>query len=158
MVTWGRFKELRPDLAQAGRELFYQFGGVGLGFLATVSKDGGPRLHPVCPILTEADLFCLVIPSLKRQDLIRDGRYALHAYPPSNNEDAFLVTGVARLRQEPDLRREVEAAFLAERGWESLPGSESQQLFELQIGTCLVTRTTGFADFEPRHAFWKAPD
>jgi hypothetical protein len=157
MVTWGRFNELRPDLAQAGRELFYQFGGVGLGFLATVRKDGGPRLHPVCPILTETDLFCLVIPSLKRQDLVRDGRYALHAYPPANNEDAFLVTGVARLRQEPQLRREVEATFLAERGWESLPGSESQQLFDLRIGTCLLTRTTGFGDFEPRHTFWKAP-
>lgn len=157
MVTWGGLAELRPDLAEAGRELFYQFGGVGLGFLATVRRDGGPRLHPVCPILSGAGLFCLVIPSFKRQDLHRDGRYALHAYPPANNEDAFLVTGAARLRPEPDLRREVEAKFLAERRWESLPGSEDQELFELLIGTCLLTRTAGFGDFDPKNTFWKAP-
>ncbi len=157
MVTWGELTEIRPDLAQAGRELLYQFGGVGLGFMATVRKDGGPRLHPVCPILVDAGLFCLLIPSLKRQDLHRDGRYALHAYPPANNEDAFLISGGARLRPEADLRRAVEATFLAEREWETLPGAETQELFELLIGTCLVTRTRGFGDFDPKHTFWKAP-
>jgi hypothetical protein len=36
MVTWGGLREVRPDLAEAGRARFYQF-GVGLAFLATVA-------------------------------------------------------------------------------------------------------------------------
>ena len=44
MLTWAEFAHARPDLAEAGRRLLYQF-GVGLGFLATVRADGGPRLH-----------------------------------------------------------------------------------------------------------------
>jgi hypothetical protein len=47
MLTWAEFAHARPELAEAGRRLLYQF-GVGLGFLATVRADGGPRLHPMC--------------------------------------------------------------------------------------------------------------
>jgi hypothetical protein len=38
-----------------GRDLLYQF-GVGLGFLSTVRRDGGPRVHPICPILHDDQL------------------------------------------------------------------------------------------------------
>jgi hypothetical protein len=47
MLRWADFQRVRPDLAEAGRRLLYQF-GVGLAFLATVRADGGPRLHPRC--------------------------------------------------------------------------------------------------------------
>jgi hypothetical protein len=50
--TWvtsrGELTERRPDLAQAGRALIYQF-GVGFAFLGTTRSDGGPPLHPICP-------------------------------------------------------------------------------------------------------------
>jgi hypothetical protein len=46
------FQRVRPDLAEAGRRLLYQF-GVGLAFLATLRADGGPRLHPMCPLVTD---------------------------------------------------------------------------------------------------------
>jgi hypothetical protein len=45
MLRWTEFQRVRPDLAEAGRRLLYQF-GVGLAFLATLRADGGPRLHP----------------------------------------------------------------------------------------------------------------
>src|SRR6266704_3965772 len=45
----------RPDFADAGRALLYQF-GVGLAFLATVRRDGGPRVHPVCPLICHGGL------------------------------------------------------------------------------------------------------
>ena len=56
VVTWGEFRSERPDLADTGRGLLYNF-GIGLGFLATVRTDGGPRVHPVCPILTDDHLY-----------------------------------------------------------------------------------------------------
>src|SRR5436309_2862394 len=78
MVTWKEFAAAAPALAEAGRSLLNQF-GVGLAFLATVRKDGAPRLHPVCPVLSNDRLFVLITPaSPKRHDLVRDGRPFLH--------------------------------------------------------------------------------
>ncbi len=77
MVTWKQFAAAEGDLADVGRLLLFQF-TVGLAFLATVRKDGAPRLHPVCPVLSGDHLFVLITPtSPKRSDLLRDGRYAL---------------------------------------------------------------------------------
>ncbi len=47
-ITWGEFEQAQPGLAEAGGALLYQF-GVGLALLATVRRDGGPRVHPMCP-------------------------------------------------------------------------------------------------------------
>ena len=92
VLTWPEFARARPDLADAGRALLYQY-GVGLAFLATVDRHGGPRTHPVCPLVADDGLFLFVIPSPKRNDLHRDGRFALHAFPPEANEDAFSIYG-----------------------------------------------------------------
>jgi hypothetical protein len=69
MVTWKEFGAAEPDLAEIGCSLLFQH-QVGLAFLATVRKDGAPRLHPVCPVLSNHRLFVLVTPtSPKRYDL-----------------------------------------------------------------------------------------
>ncbi len=81
-----------PDLAESGRGLLYQY-GIGLGSLATVRPDGGPRLHPFCPVIAEGGLFAFIVPSPKRADLLRDGRYAIHAFPPEDVDDEFLAMG-----------------------------------------------------------------
>ena len=69
MLTWQQFAAAQPKLAETGQRLLYQY-GIGLGFLATVRKDGGPRLHPVCPILHTGHLYLFVLGSSpKRYDL-----------------------------------------------------------------------------------------
>jgi hypothetical protein len=50
MVTWAEFTASEPKLAEAGRSQLFQF-RVGLAFLATVLRDGAPRLHPVCGVV-----------------------------------------------------------------------------------------------------------
>src|SRR3954454_18121038 len=92
MDTWGSFAAARPDLAEAGRAMFYEV-GVGLAFLATVRNDGGPRLNPMCPLMDGRGLYAFIIPSPKRGDLVRDGRYSMHSYPRPDDEDAFMVSG-----------------------------------------------------------------
>ena len=99
MATWGDLTSSDPAMADAGRGLLYQFAGVGLAFLGTVRKDGVARLHPVCPLLTTDRMYVFVVPSSKRNDLLRDGRCALHSFPCEDNEDAFGVTGRARARR-----------------------------------------------------------
>src|SRR5882724_11057168 len=108
MVTWKEFAAAQPDLADIGQALLFQF-KVGLGFLATVRKDGGPRLHPVCPVLSNDRLFVLVVPtSPKRQDLLQDGRYALQTFPqPKPGSDEFYISGKAVLVDDQAARADV---------------------------------------------------
>jgi hypothetical protein len=156
VLTWAEFARQRPDLATAGQELIYFF-GVGLAFLGTVRKDGGPRVHPVCPVLVEDRLLAFVIPSPKLNDLRRDPRYALHSYPLPENEDVFYMTGRIELRLDAELWRSAEAIYCQERHWNLPPPDFAQQtLAEFLIQSCLLTRTTGHGDFKPRHTVWKA--
>jgi hypothetical protein len=157
MATWAEFTALRPDLADRGRALLYQV-GVGLAFLATIRPDGGPRLHPMCPLLTDAGLFAFIVPSPKQRDLRRDGQFAMHSFPCDDNEDAFFVAGRACLIDDGTLRGTLARQFVDERsqfGVESPP--EADELFEFEIERCLVTTTTGHGDFNPQHAVWVAP-
>ena len=48
MTTWAAFAASAPKLAAVGSRFFYMY-GVGIGFLATVRRDGGPRVHPISP-------------------------------------------------------------------------------------------------------------
>ena len=154
MVRWGEFERLRPDLAQAGRELFYFF-GVGLALLGTVRKDGGPRVHPVCPLIVDSHLLAFIIRSPKLRDLLRDGRYALHSYPLPDNEDIFYVTGEAQVSTDASLRSRAARLFQEERSGVTLEVA-AQTLVEFQIETCLLTRSTSHGDPDPQHTIWKA--
>jgi hypothetical protein len=155
-VRWAKFAAMRPDLASAGRDLLYQF-SVGLAFLSTVRPDGGPRVHPVCPVLVSDRLLAHVIPSPKRDDLHRDSRYALHSFPSPDNEDAFYLTGRAQPVSDPGLAGSAAAQFLAERGIQTEPdGFADGEFFEFLLGRCLLTRTTGHGDWHPQHTTWAA--
>ncbi len=155
-VGWTAFSDERPDLAQAGRDILYQF-GVGLGFLATVRRDGGPRVHPVCPILHDGELYLLLIPSPKRDDLLRDKRFALHSFPTDDNEDAFSVTGTAEPVDDPAEREAAIARFLEERPTLRIDRNDldAQRLFACRLDRCLLTRTDGHGDPRPRHETWR---
>src|SRR5882672_7428615 len=110
MMTWKEFATAQPELAEVGRSLLFQF-KVGLAFLATVRKDGAPRLHPVCPVLSNDHLFVLVPPtSPKRRDLLRDGRYALQTFPqPKPGSDEFYIAGKTILVEDATTRAAVFA-------------------------------------------------
>jgi len=157
MATWRDLRADRPDLAEAGRALLYQF-GVGLAFLGTVRPDGGPRLHPICPLFADNRLFAFLVPSPKREDLGRDPRYALHSFPCAESEDAFYLRGEARPCDDDALRAQLTAQFLAERSQLALSADElvDQGLFEFDVDRCLLTRTDGHGDPKPRHTVWPA--
>ncbi len=156
MATWGDLESSNAAMADAGRALLYQF-GVGLAFLGTVRKDGVARLHPVCPLITDDCMYLFVIPSAKRNDLLRDGRYALHSFPCDTNEDAFGMSGTARLVVDDARRRELGDQFAAERASFGSPHPAAEDLlFELSLDSCFLTRTTGHGDPNPQHQHWRA--
>jgi hypothetical protein len=157
MLTWGEFRSERPDLADAGRGLLYNF-GIGLGFLATVRPDGGPRVHPICPVLMDDHLYSLIVPGPKLTDLRRDGRFALHSetIPPPRQDDAFYLTGMAAEVTDPPTWERAATQLLAERGLESRwPGFEAQVLFEFLLGRCLLTMTEPRDGLPAGHTIWR---
>lgn len=157
MITWTEFERQQPALAEAGRRQLYQV-GIGLAFLATIRPCGGPRVHPVCPVISPAGLHLLVIAGPKRQDLRRDGRYALHSEtcPPPRQDDSFAVSGRAREVTDAAAVRAVRGQVLAERDGKVWPGFDEETVFELGIERCLLMLTEADCTFPAGPTIWKA--
>lgn len=153
MVTWKELTVTEPELAERGRALLFQY-GVGLAFLATIRKDGGPRLHPVCPILSNEHLYLLITPtSPKRYDLLRDGRYALQSFPQSTEgSEEFYLAGQAEWIKDSAVRAAVfrDTKHIAD---------EREILFELKVERVMHTRweNVGTPQLRPIHRKWRAP-
>ena len=153
MVTWKEFAAVEPDLADVGRSLLFQF-NVGLAFLATVRKDGAPRLHPVCPVLSDSRLFVLITAtSPKRFDLLRDGRYALQTFPQAKaGSDEFSIAGRAVLVDDPAARADIlrDAKHMADA---------VETAFEFLIDRVMHTRWENVLTPQMRsvHTKWRAP-
>ncbi len=153
MVTWEEFALQCPELAEAGKRMIYQF-GPGLGYLATVRKDGAPRLHPVCPLLADNHLYVFIHPqSPKNGDLLRDGRYALHTFPPEQGDDEFFCAGNAEHITDPQIRARAVAAVKHRK----IPDHEV--FFELKIERVLHTTWENWATpkSRPLYTRWRAP-
>jgi hypothetical protein len=157
MITWTEFSRCQPALTAAGRAQLYQV-GIGLGFLATVRPDGGPRVHPVCPVISAAGLHVLIVAGPKQADLRRDSRYALHSEtcPPPREEDGFAVIGQAAAVFDPAVRAVVRDQVLAERGGKVWPSFDADALFELRIERCLLMLTRDEGSFSRGPTIWRA--
>src|SRR5207245_11850 len=80
-----------PDLAPLARA---RFEATGLGLLATLRRDGSPRISGIEPLFTSDELWLGMMPgSRKVTDLLRDPRFALH----SATEDKQVTHGDARI-------------------------------------------------------------
>jgi hypothetical protein len=102
-MSWRFLEEQSPELAKFGLE---RLNGK-VAYLATLRKDGSPRVHPMTPIIGEGHLFVFMEPtSPKGHDLQRDGRYAIHCSvgDTSGESGEFNLAGQARLIDDPDLR------------------------------------------------------
>jgi hypothetical protein len=67
-----------------------------IAYLASVRRDGGPRLHPFCPILAAGRLFAAIPRSSpKGWDLRRDPRCVIHALP-GREDDELSIRASAR--------------------------------------------------------------
>jgi hypothetical protein len=102
-MSWKKLVAEDPDLAEFGQRRFAS----RVAYLATVRKDGTPRVHPVTPILGDGNLFVFMDrTSPKGTDLKRTGRYAMHA--SVENEDGgqgeFFISGRAELVEDETFR------------------------------------------------------
>jgi hypothetical protein len=155
-ISWAELRKEAPALADSGQKLLFRIRPqVGWAFIATLRKDGAPRLHPISVVRARERLY-VIIPhsSPKCADLLRDGRYALQAFPPSENEAGgeFYLAGVAERIQDPAVCQ----AILDETGVRVEPG---EVLFELTLERVMLTRLeeAGTPAEHPVHSIWPAP-
>lgn len=101
-------------------------------------------------------MFAFIVPSPKQADLRRDGIYAMHSFPCPDNEDAFSLTGVARLIEDENVRDILGRQFVHERSQFPVAApADDDALFQFDIDSCLLTRTTGHGDPTPQHTVWR---
>lgn len=143
-MSWKILEEQQPELAAFGAE---RLNGK-VAYLATVRKDGAPRVHPMTPIVGDGHLFVFMEPtSPKGHDLKRDGRYAIHCAvsDTSGASGEFIVTGQAHAADDPELR--ALAVRLA-----SYAPADRYRLFEFDVDGAASTTYPGD---QPVRRNWK---
>jgi hypothetical protein len=153
MATWAEFEVAAPQLAAKGRALLYLY-GPPLGYLATVRPDGGPRVHPFCPIIAKGGFWAYILRrSPKGADLRRDPRFALHAFSPTDVDDEFFVRGHAEPTEPTaDLKAAIIAAAVP-----ATVGADEEQLFHFLIERVLVATYAHRGQWPPSYERWSAP-
>lgn len=108
MTSWTEFAKQAPELAAFGEARFKK----GVAYLGTLREDGGPRVHPVTPIIGEQLYLFMEPTSPKGKDLQRDPRYTLHCAvdDSSGGSGEFYVRGRGTLTDDPQVRVQAVAA------------------------------------------------
>jgi len=155
MARWADLEREAPEVAGPGRALLYQH-GPGLAYLATNRKDGGLRIHPFCPVVTNGGIYGLVGRSPKRDDLARTGRFAIHAFPKAESDDEFMLAGeaVRLVTGEAELKI-VSDAYHATGS----TSSGDEDTYEFVIGRALFAlyrARDGKPTWPPQYFKWRA--
>ena len=149
MKSWSEFAAEAPEMAAAGYALMYRV-GLGLGYLATLRKDGAPRLHPFCPVVHASNLYALIALTPKLADLIRDPRYAYHSFPAEEVDDEFYLNGVVRRADE--VGEGVRAEFVSLGG----TTTNDEVCFELLLGSAMLATYAPRPSWPPTYTTWRA--
>ena len=139
MGTWNETEEAAPELAAAVRA---RFEAHGMGLMATLRRDGAPRISGIEPLFALGELWLGMMPdSLKGADLRRDPRLALH----SATEDKDVKEGDAKISGRAvevtaeGLRQEYLEALSAATGFEP----EGCDVFRVEVTGLSLIRPAG---------------
>jgi hypothetical protein len=130
-MSWKTFESQKTELAEFAKARLHN----KVAYLATIRKDGSPRVHPFTPIIGEGHFFVFMEPtSPKGHDLRRDGRYAVHCSvsDTSGESGEVIVTGRAKFIEDPESR--VQAVRVC-----PYQPAERYILFEFDLESVLIT-------------------
>ena len=135
VLAWSDFALAVPELAAFGADRLLR----PPAYLATMTADGWPRVHPVTPILSSAGLYVFMDPtSPKGRDLRQRRRYAMHNGVPDTEGSGgeFFLSGEGLEVADDAVRARAAAAA-------SYEPAERYVLFELLLGQA---RANGYGD------------
>jgi Pyridoxamine 5'-phosphate oxidase len=147
MTTWRDFAATEPALASFVADRLR----AAPCYLATVRAGGGPRVHPVTPVVSADGLYVFMEPtSPKGRDLRERGAFALHNGVPDNagaGGEASL-RGTGRPVEDPGARAAAVAAA-------TYDPDDRYVLYELLVDE---VRCNGYGDVElPPTRRWVSP-
>ena len=152
-MTWEEFERLEPDLAALGQERFRRTGVV---LLATLRKNGWPRISPVEMLFADGQLYLgMMWQSLKVLDLLRDPRCTLNNTVSNRDgsEGDFKVYGRAVEIRDLDQRRRYGDALYQQIGWK--PEEPEFHLFSIDLDAVSFVE---IKDGEMNHRVWTNPE
>lgn len=137
-MRWVDLEGLQPRLAELGKR---KLSGPGVVLVATVRRDGAPRVSPVEPLFWRGDL-CLSMGwgSRKAGDLRRDPRILVHSIVTSRDgsDGEYKVRGRAELQTDVAVQRDYARAVTEELGWS--PEVGRFHLFRVDVGEVTFIR------------------
>ncbi len=143
MGSWSDVVVAAPDLAPAVQA---RFDASGLGLLATLRRDGSPRISGIEPLFALGELWLGMMPdSLKSLDLLRDPRFALHSATIDKQVtegDAKVAGRVIAIEADDDeTLSAMRDAFAAQNGVPPPPGPF--HLFRADVDEVSLLRPAG---------------
>jgi len=121
-MHWSDIGNTQPRLARLAQEHLI---GPGVVLVATIRRDGTPRLSLVEPYVMAGELWLSMLwQSAKARDLLRDPRILVHSVITSRSgaEGELKVRGSARAENDPAVQRRYADAVAASLGWNPEPG------------------------------------
>ncbi len=150
-MTWQEFARENPELAALGEE---RLDRNGLVMLATLRKNGWPRISPVEPLFFNGQLYLgMMWRSRKALDLLRDSRCTIHNAVSDRHasEGEFKVYGRAIEITDLDERERYAKALFQKINWR--PEEPEYHCFAIDIESAAANT---FVGEELQHQVWKA--
>jgi len=175
MASWAQFERSAPDMAAVAACLWpgiIRLGRLGeqarpgaakafsIAYLATIRPDGGPRLHPFCPIIADGRLFAAIpARSPKGNDLRRDGRCVIHALPGSDDDELCIRARAREVTDDATTRSLVVAVVLRSGVGGMIETATHDPLFEFDLALVETARwlDIGKPGTRPVRQRWRAP-
>ena len=121
-MRWAEMEQRQPNLAAIGRQRLID---PGVLLIATIRRDGTPRLSPVEPFIMAGHLFLSMLwQSRKAADLMRDPRILVHSIVTNRDggDGEFKVRGTVQAEDDRLVQRRYAASVAASLGWQPEPG------------------------------------
>ena len=121
-MRWEDIEAEQPRLAELGRT---RLGNPGVVLVATIRRDGTPRLSPVEPLFWRGDLWLSMMwGSLKARDLSRDPRILVHSIVAGRegDEGEFKIRGKAVPEDDEETQKGYAETVAAVLDWNPEPG------------------------------------
>lgn len=112
-----------------------------VAYLATVRRDGSPRLHPFCPVLAAGSLYAAIPKaSPKGNDLRRDPRCVIHAMPGPADDELCIRANAMEVSDDEAKRAAVVAICAASEVGGMIETMSNDPLFEFDLVRVDVAR------------------
>ena len=137
-MRWGDLQDRQPRLGAIAHDRLV---GPGVLLVATIRRDGTPRLSPVEPFVLDGDLWLsMLLGSLKAADLLRDPRVLVHSIVtgPDGGEGEIKLRGSAVEVPDDARQRRYADAVAAVLPW--TPEVGRFHLFRVEVADVTYVR------------------